>query len=407
MSPFLFLIPLYSAFVNKTCTFLNGFLWGVIFWFIHSAGLFCVVYYEGVGSLRIVFPLLFVVYCSLYSGVWFWGLHKTASRNKADWYFVSITVFYFWFVDTLILSPFGKIQGYPLAFPLIPIMQLPQLLWSVSYVGKWVAFLFLIILQMGLVKGWVKRHYWFVAFLINTIFTSGFFLLPNISIPDWVNRIQFIPLNESVHPHERAQELVAQLVQQKSTKLFVFPESYFPFSINEQSNSLKILQNYLLQEKQYAFFGANQKINNNLYNAAFLIDQCRIIQSYEKSHLIPFFECNPYKMNQIGLFFNFFPHKGNTFYRANRTLSVFKLPYLPPFIPLICSELFWLEQVPDTLPGVLLCLAKDAYFKKSGYKQIMLFSAQFTALTHQRYLAYCASNSAYLIDNFGRKVYDF
>lgn len=407
MGPFLFLIPLYSAFVNKTCTFLNGFLWGVIFWFIHSAGLFCVVYYEGSGSFRLLFPLFFVVYCALYSGFWFWILQKGTHENQTDWYFASITVLYFWFVDVLILSPFGRVQGYPLAFPLIPVMHIPQLLFCVSYLGKWGTLLCLIILQISLVKGWLDRRYWFLLIVISIPFSVGFFLVPITTVPDWVYNIKFIPLDESVHPHERAQQVATQLADNKVVKLFIFPESYFPFQINQQSNSLKILQNYLLQEQQYAFFGANRLINDHLYNAVFLIDQCRIIQSYEKSHLIPFFECNPYKMSQIRLFFNFFSHKGNTFYRANRNLSAFKIPYLPPFIPLICSELFWLEQVPDTLPGILFCLAKDAYFKKSGYKQIMLLCAQFVALTHKRYLAYCASDSAYLINECGIKMYKF
>lgn len=402
MGPFLFVMPLFYAFKKENLSFSQGFLWGIFFWFIHSFGIFYVVFYEGAGLFRLIFPLVFVFYCSLFSGLWFVCLAHLKKYSFTNWLFLGITFCYFWFVDSLILSPFGRVQGYPLAFPLIPIMKFPELLFLVSSLGKWGMLLFLMAFQISFVKGF-SHHKWFILSIICILpFLSGLFLTPQTYLPAWVQKIHFEPLDNTIHPHERAQHLVAKLTNLKTIKLFVLPESYFPFVINKKSNSLRVLQKYILQDKQHIIFGANQLKDNKLLNCALLVNKCRIIHSYEKSHLIPFFEYNPYTMKQIGLFFNFFLHKGNPFYCADRHLSSFEIPEFEPFMPLICSELFWLKSVPSNVKGILLCLSKDSYFGSSGYSEIMLLSAQFTALCQKRFLAYCASSSAYFINQYGK-----
>jgi apolipoprotein N-acyltransferase len=267
-----------------------------------------VVFYEGVGWFRLIFPLAFVLYCSLFSGFWFWCLALVKKYRFAESLFFGITFCYFWFVDSFILSPFGKVQGYPLAFPLVPIMKKPELLFLVSYVGKWGMLLLLILLQISLVKGCLKKQWFLVTLCCLFPFGWGLFFTPETGLPAWVQKIHFEPLDKAIHQHERAQHLVAKLAGLKNIKLFIFPESYFPFVIDKKSNSLRILQGYILQNEQLIFFGANQIKKSNYFNCALLVDKCRIIYSYEKSHLIPFFEYNPYTMNQIGLFFKIFPY---------------------------------------------------------------------------------------------------
>lgn len=59
IGPLVYVGLLYYKHKTSSNTFFDGFVWGLCFFGLHSAGLFYVVYYDGSGPLRMLYPIVF------------------------------------------------------------------------------------------------------------------------------------------------------------------------------------------------------------------------------------------------------------------------------------------------------------------------------------------------------------
>ncbi len=397
---FYFLAPLYWLSCKQKLTFFDGFMWGLLFFTIHSFGVFYVVLGQGVGLFRLLCPLLFMSYCALHSGIWFWAVQKVASCSVFTW--VLMTVTYFWWIDQGLFWIFGKFEGYLLAFPLVPLMSLPQMAYSISIIGKWGLLICLVIFQVLLVKSIQTRRTIVLTILCLLPFTYGFFVSHTETVPAWVKDTRFVPLPKEPDPYERAVNLVKTLANKPEVKLFVLPETFFPVPLTNKSLIIRILQDHILQNEQLCVVGTHKQINEKLYNSFFVLDQRRIILSYEKTHLIPFFEFNPYNGTPFATLFNFFLHQKVAFSCADSKLSPVCYGDVGPFLPAICSELFCSRGLQKEGEIPFLWIVNDSYFGSTNFPLIMRLLAQFQAISLNQSLAYCASSSAYFIGKNGR-----
>lgn len=342
-----FLIPIfYSNNYNLQHPFKTGWLCGTLFFTIHMFGFWWVAFQSGVGLLRIIYPLLLFMYCGLYTGLWFYLLSKM--RFVSVWYKrggrLLVTFLYFWFVHSGIFFIFGSWEGYRLACPLVPFVNL----------------LYRQALQK---KGRFKN-------------------------------IVTLPLVKKEAPYEMAQSICLQLIEaahkNPQAKLFVLPESAFPFVLTEHRYALTMWHTNVLGNDKYLILGSHSRIDENLYNSFILVSQCRITQCYHKKHLVPFFE-------QIPQFFQSFTSFANLFLSQKEQFKCGKSDRNPfnsdsfRFIPVVCSELFFSSFNKDEPKTSLLCLMNDSYFKGSGYSKIMLNYANYLSVIQKREMIYVSS----------------
>lgn len=393
---FFFFIPILIL-INYTIklTFFDGMLWGSTFFALHWISLWYVLYWQGSGIVQFFLLLFLLVYCSLYAGFWVISC-SWATKNYGAIGWMVTTGLYFYIIHSILLWPFGAFQGYPLSFVLVPLCYRPESLALLVYCNKGVLVLCLILFQYFL----VQKNYYLLLLSIFP-FLIGPLLHQKQTIPESLKKIQFVFLPEETDTQERMYHAIKQCSNKPNKTFFVFPESYFGTSLTENSYIIKTLHDNCLQEGQTMLFGTGLQKKSKNYNALFLMQYCRIIQTYEKSHLIPFFEYNPYQNNPIGIFTHFFFHKGNPFIAANFLPKAWIVKSIGQFIPVICSELFWHDRT-NCFPGLpLICCMNDSYFGPFGFGQIMLLNAQLVAIIEKRFLAYCGSKQAYLIGSNG------
>lgn len=392
---FIFLIPLYSIFLEKKLSFSYGFVWGVTFFFIHSFDFFRVVYQQGYGTFRLLYPTLFVLYCSLFPGVWFLTVTYLQKRyqNYQKIFWIVGTFLYFLWIDKGLLSPFGRVEGLPLCFVLLPLFYKPVYAQLLGILGKWVSVVMLIMISVVIVEGYLKKMAQLSSLLLLFFFTGE----KSEPLPGWFDNVVSITLDRKTTVQERL-EIITQGLSEKKNKLVILPESSISFFNNKGYESVYLLQQHMPEASAY-IFGTHILKEKKLFNTFIFCDRSRIIHSYEKSHLVPFFEYNPFNIFQYEFLFNFFLHKKMSFTISEKSSIPIKHNQIGPFLPVICSELFWDKQRRKYPQIPLICIANDSYFTGFGYARFMLLAAQLIAITEKRAIIYCSWLQAYFINS--------
>jgi len=396
---FIFLIPLYCLFLEKKLSFFYGFIWGLTFFAFHSFDFFYVVFEQGYGYFRLLYPTLFVVYCALYPGFWFLILKKLQGWYQKDQEFIWIVVTFLYFVsiDKALLFPFGKIEGLPLCFVLLPLFYKPVLAQLIGMFGKWPVVLGLIIISAVAIEGYSKKIWQLVGIFLLLLFLFSLISNKSEQLPAWFDKVISITFKPTATMQERL-NIMTQKLSQEQGKLLIFPESCVPFCNDTEHYGVSFLQQHLLQDS-LCIFGMHTKKTEKLYNSFIFCDVSRIIVSYEKTHLIPFFEYNPFYFFQYGFYFDFFLHKKKPFTVSKNSPIPVKYNQIGPFLPVICSELFWDKQRRKYPRIPLICIANDSYFTGFGYLQFMVLAAQLVALSEQRSIIYSSWSGAYFINS--------
>jgi|GEM_PF-6369334 len=404
IGPLVYVGLLYYKHKTSSNTFFDGFVWGLCFFGLHSAGLFYVVYYDGSGPLRMLYPIVFVVYFALHSGVWLAVTRLVKGDFECAWW-ILCTLFFAWYLDTYFLWPLGVVEGYPLVFPTIPLVVLSHLIYINLWHSPWELLLCIIFLQVSFVEGFFKKRWWIVTTFCLASMCWGDGKKGGVEQPrpGWFGQLQYIrPPKERYHKLEAAQELCQTMLKKKreSFQLFITPESAFPFFL-QIGPSTKLWQDYALNSA--ALLVSAHKINEGeVYNTVFLISQRRIILSYSKSHLIPLFERTRTKeSNKNKDFFKFFLLKGNPFSPSKNQTPLISHSGIGPFLPVICSELFWLKYSLRHPTVPLICVLNDSYFGFTRFSYIMLLSARFKGISQERWIVYCGWNYAFFISPKG------
>lgn len=158
--------------------------------------------------------------------------------------------------------------------------------------------------------------------------------------------------------------LTEELITTQNLDLIIWPETAVPFILNEANSTW---QKYFFQKIQMfktpLFTGILNKINNNIYNQAILINSnSQIIRSYNKLKLVPFGEYMPFRSQLPNWINDLIVDKtpGNQINNFNLKNTIWATP--------ICSEILNSKLVNKLARRnqFLINLSNEAWFKKSN-----------------------------------------
>lgn len=151
----------------------------------------------------------------------------------------------------------------------------------------------------------------------------------------------------------------------------IWPESAFPFYLSEHPDALARIAR-LLPPKTLLITGAprldpEDPLQQTAYNSILAIDNNgEIVASYDKTHLVPFGEYLPFSglLSRLGIR-QFVP--GDQGWTAGRTRRLMAPPGTPAFLPLICYEAIFSNDLGDAVTNAafLLNLTNDGWFDGS------------------------------------------
>lgn len=180
----------------------------------------------------------------------------------------------------------------------------------------------------------------------------------------------------------------------RGSDLIVWPESAIPFFLREGGALTQQVLDLAQAVQSYLLVGSPDRVSNGgprYYNSAFLISpEGKIIQKYDKIHLVPFGEYVPLKSVL------FFVHKmatGIGDFSPGQAFTVFDMPE-GRFGVLICFEGIFPDQVRRyVLEGAdfLVNITNDAWFGESGAPYQHLSMATLRAVENGVYLVRAAN----------------
>ncbi len=387
---FLMYVPLFwCQFASYKQAFVRGVLWGAVAYGATVWALLDLIVYVGKGPWRFVCAIGFVLYFSCLSALWFMSAYAIW-RITARWWlgWIISTVLYGALVYYGILYGLtGAWQGYPLACPLVPLMNQPKLLGLLPYTGWIFLCMAFCSLQAGIAY---KKKY--LIFLGGLPFLVGWLCVQE---RHHIEKYDFIAPCPAffceTQPYERAQEVCDALLKAEyctpQAKMIVLPESAFPFPLEEHSYAVAMWQNNGNLFEKYLVVPAHyRKSQTELYNSVYLLHRGRIIHRYDKKELLPFFE--------KGCSLNPFLKKCHTLFLKDKEEFVPGLPLQPSFkLPdgqdvqfCICSELLW--NFPQK--GIVIAVVHDGHYRYSYFPFLFKLLASFKANLYKVPLIYVA-----------------
>ncbi len=416
----IFLIPLLLCIEKKiSIGILTGALWSIIAFFMHAFGILYVVVNYGTNVAIVTCVLFFFgLYCGLYSMIWIWLLQKKMNSQPLLQivYRVLVTVLFFVAIDRFFLFPLGVIQGYPLFFPLIPLINTLAGVIFIATIQRWLFLIMVVIMQELIVYSIVHSQFSRTKISIFIICFTTIFLFPPhclfltqkqlIEKYDTDSIACIVECKTEKNPQDHAQLLYSLMVKARQlypqAKTFIMRESAFPFSLNEHRYAIEMWQKNIMKEGDHIVFGSLWCENDACFNCFFCINECRIMHRYEKTHLIPLFEYIPESLFFKSKLRNLFFQKKDLFSQGFSTSVPLKINDNTLILPVICSELFWNKRSKHLHTQCpLLCLMHDGHFANSGYDALMILMARYKACYEQRTIIYCSYFHALLIGTHG------
>lgn len=192
----------------------------------------------------------------------------------------------------------------------------------------------------------------------------------------------------------------------------IWSESAIPYAISEESQELLNLIKQAIPQNAFLISGAirikyDQKTNiPNIFNSIITInDQGKIIDYYNKRHLVPFGEYIPFQ--KYLPFISKITNGAQGFASGQDAKTVFLPNNFANFSPLICYEVIFSKLTinKDNPPDFILNLTNDAWFGRSSGPYQHLAMSQIRAIEYGMPLIRAANSgiSAY-IDPYGRIV---
>lgn len=391
ITTFLWLVPLFLNSKHVKNSALVGFFWGFCFYLIHSLTLFLLIIQEGIIQF-LWLPFIFIIYMSLWSSGWFYFLDKISFIKNFSFSSalqVFVTFGYFYSVDQFVLRLLGVWEGYPLVFPLIGCAEKIELLFMIPYIGKWGLLICIITMQYTIAaliniyynnECYSKQKLYGLIFITSVSvapFLSGFIFNPYKQhfVPFWLkDAVVITPKINYKNPYQAALDLCLKMekAQKKwpNVCLFFTPETAFPFSLKDSSMFLNMWHENSLKEKGWLYLGCQSENLGNLLNTVFLIHRRRIIQTYVKSKLIPFFERKVALPATFQIYNDLFLKDKRPFTTAasfQDPLDI-KHPLLDKYTVYICSEWFYTDKKEAPL---YLVFTKLNRFKKTPWKALL------------------------------------
>lgn len=412
---FLFLVPIFCL---PRLRFSYGLVWGLLFYAAHFYAVAYLIYEQGQGDYRLLVYLLLVLFCALHSASWLYIMGILEHGTSCAAVRPLITFGFFVWMQTTLFWPFDLWEGYPFALPIIPLAHQVYCIYALPWIGVYGLTACLIAGQWTLVQALRTRS---LIYIVATVLWYAPFFIGYVMpyqdeiVPSYTSNIICVApvqhMKNIKNPLDGAQEIAYALqdtVEQchEPDSCFIMPESAYPFCMQEYQCSL--WQSLFYHNEQQFIIGTHKKCNNKAINVLVQLNQCRIIQTYEKTHSTPLTERIPYYLRNYGLF-NLFG--GETDRSHNKKIGQEDIRNLFTilirinhhyFLPVLCSELFFndFSSLPfKKVPMLLLC--NDGWFYHDYPRYCMFLYAKIYAITWQRSLLYISHTRGFFISQTG------
>ena len=381
---FIFLIPLFYQTKRQAFRFAHGFVWGSIVYSLHLYWFLVLILTRGHGAIRITLWVFTVIYFSLISGIWFWLANVLKKYWESNFAWIISTILYFAWVITSSLFMCGVIEGYTFLNPFVPLAYYPKLLFCLRYVGLWGALFLLFLFQMFLaiyLKYCRYRHLYMsvlcmVPFLMGLLFykdlqiqNSNICVLPAWWLQDSRGR------EPNFVGYRMVKDIAITVNNDCNVRAIVYPESTFGWNVYEYKKF--ILMMCECAESIDIIFGGQRKVDSELRNCCFIVNNGKIVFEYDKQHLMPFVErvsC------YFGYFSEMFTSKEDVFGYGNLEQDDVLCIGDKSYQLFICSELFLNAKAVKGLP--ILFLYNDIWFCCDYAKKLARLYVAYFSIYH-------------------------
>ncbi len=260
-----------------------------------------------------------------------------------------------------------------------------------------------------------------VGSLLIFVGLYGFFKTRSMDIKSWPLSVAVVQANipqemkwkKSFWPTimNRYKQLTVQ-VAREHPRLIIWPETSFPGFLWEDKKLFEELERFVVDLKIPLLVGAITEKDKNYFNSALLISaEGKLVQQYDKVHLVPFGEFIPFRSS--------FPFLSSLApiadFTAGKEYSIFVMPSdsiaaqdPKPFAVLICFEDAVSElSRASVLNGAqwLVNMTNDAWFKDTNAPFLHLQASVFRAIENRRPVVRAANTGVSgFIDQKGRII---
>jgi hypothetical protein len=359
---FLFPLPLLMNRSLSIFSFQKGYVWGLIIFFLHLLGInqALITLSKGHILIKIIPCIILIVYQSLFAGFFFWlgsFIEQKFFKNNVDIQIIIRTLVllcFIWYLDFLCLFMTGKIEGYCLMHPLIPLAQHPQLLRIILFSNKFIATIFLFAFSLSYAFYFHKRNNIRLsfAFFITIVWGLLYFIPQSLhERPNWLQKISALP-HTFVVPHNMtflmnavAHECKKIIEKNPSTEIIIMPESSLYCTALHMPELTTLLSRQYIGKPIHFIAGAFAWQGNNYHNAMYWIYDGTLKNCYYKRHTMFLTEHIPPWLKKT-FFERLFFSQSAVISSSTNPRPLLKLQDNITLIPYICSELFF-NKTPD------------------------------------------------------------
>ena len=399
-----------------------GFIWGLVAFSVHSYGILYSVF--SMADTHPWYLILFyfgaLIYIALCTSVWFWLMSLLAGYADNSLVYrtgivIAVTLAYLFFIDQCVLWPLHRLEGYPLANPLLPLAYYPQLLTPLAHLGIYGMLTLLIAIQ-ALIALIISKQYRYsiitlcsilcIALLVIYIYSYSTRNIP-VQTPTWLNNI--VVFAQAFYNPDNYQKTVTQVTDHLKKLLACYPQA----RVIVMPESALFMCDLYSQPALTAAYSAALKPDSILitggiyapdpktqYNTVYIVKATGTgnLEKFCKRHAMALTE-------QLSSFWDTTLLR-NAYYtkRPAITPACNKRPVVTLMpgvyvVPYICSELFFTYYPDDTfthLPIIALC--NDSWITTAYAKKLMYLYAQLKSQAWQRPIIYVAYDHAYYVD---------
>jgi len=409
---FFFMIPLfwYQRSEDNPIAWRAGRLWGIAFFGLHSRWIFWLMHEKSqVPWLGLIAGALFIGFCALNAMIWFVCASWLSTVYKKRWFSVvslSLTgTIFWWWVDNGIFWISGQWDGYPMAFPLVPLATIPHVLYLAPWFSMIGLLACLMIFESLIALALCDKSFilGMMGLLFLTPFLVGFFISRDRhDLPSWANRVGYVALSgcHECDINKRAKLIGTMLAQfhagHPQARLIVMPESTCAFALNENPHCAAMWDTVLGHEDITLVVGGHECEHGALFNTFYCVCKGQIIDRHHKVHCIPLVERIPAPWSRVPFFSSLFLKGYHPFSVGLQQDQVIKINDCT-FIPMICSELFFAKSEPKVASEIpILCLVNDSWFIPY-MRHLLYLAAQCKAIVWRRVILYVGHYGAFWI----------
>ena len=185
-------------------------------------------------------------------------------------------------------------------------------------------------------------------------------------------------------------------------KLIIWPEAAVTLPLNENNGILEYISSHIKHDNVFLLTGSDSKDAGSIYNSFSVVAKnTKILQIYDKRHLLPFGEFIPEFLLGMGL--RKVTKGALNFSRGSKTRCI-KIDGFDEFEVLICYEIVFPGEILDSQRSKwILNITNDAWFKTTDGPEQHLRTTCLRAIEEGRPIVRCANNGvSCLIDCHGR-----